>query len=304
MLVHAPSRPKLLKEWLRGETFVACLFILPSLIGIIVFVLVPAVRGFYLSFTNSDLLTRSDFIGFQNYERLFDDNQFWSSLLITVKYVAWNIPLQTIIALVLASLLKQFAKSNIIRGITFLPYLLPMVMVTMIWMTIMDYEFGPINGFLELIGLDKFAFFNQTTIIPSLAWINTWRHSGYVALLFFAGLQTIPDEVYEAATIDGANAWQSFRSITWPLLRPVTAFVLITSVVGSFQVWDSVAVASTPSGGPGGASRVIFWYITNLAFTRLDMGYAATVAVALFVISLLIALGQMWYFRADTSDLG
>jgi multiple sugar transport system permease protein len=303
-IVHARSRPKWLKEWLRGETLIAWLFLLPSLIGIIVFVFVPAVRGLYLSFTNSDLLTRSDFIGVQNYERLFDDKQFWLSLRITVKYVMWNIPIQTVIALVLANLLKQFAKSNIIRGIIFLPYLLPMVMVTMIWMTIMDYQFGPINGFLKLIGLEKFGFFNQTTIIPSLAWINTWRHAGYVALLFFAGLQTIPDEVYEAATIDGANAWQSFRSITWPLLRPVTAFVLITSVVGSFQVWDSVAVASTPSGGPGGASRVIFWYITNLAFTRLDMGYAATVAVALFVISLAIALGQMWYFRANTSDLG
>ncbi len=302
--VNARSRPKLVKEWLRAETLVAWFFILPSLTGIIVFVLVPAVRGFYLSFTNSDLLTRSDFIGLQNYERLIDDKQFWLSLRITVKYVMWNIPLQTVIALVLANLLKQFTRSNIIRGIIFLPYLLPMVMVTMIWMTIMDYEFGPINGFLELIGLKKFGFFNQTTVIPSLAWINTWRHAGYVALLFFAGLQTIPDEVYEAARIDGANAWQSFKSITWPLLRPVTAFVLITSVVGSFQVWDSVAVASTPSGGPGGASRVIFWYITNLAFTRLDMGYAATVAVALFVISLVIALGQMWYFRANTSDLG
>ncbi len=303
-IIHARSRPKWLKQWLRTETLIAWLFLLPSLIGIIIFVFVPAVRGFYLSFTNSDLLTRSDFIGIQNYERLVDDKQFWLSLRITIKYVLWNIPLQTAIALILANLLKQFAKSNIIRSIIFLPYLFPMVMVTMIWLTIMDYQFGPINGFLDLIGLKKYGFFNQETIIPSLAWINTWRHAGYVSVLFFAGLQTIPDEVYEAARIDGANAWQSFRRITWPLLRPVTAFVLITSVVGSFQVWDSVAVAATPSGGPGGSSRVIFWYITNLAFTRLDMGYAATVAVALFVISLVIALGQMWYFRANTSDLG
>jgi multiple sugar transport system permease protein len=303
-IVHIRSQSKLLKEWLRSETLMAWLFILPSLAGITIFVFIPAARGFYLSFTNSDLLTRSDFIGLKNYHRLISDKQFWQSLRITVKYVFWNIPIQTVIALTLAILLKQFTHSNIIRGIIFLPYLLPMVMVTMIWMTIMDYSFGPINGFLELVGFKKFGFFNQTTIIPSLAWINTWRHAGYVALLFFAGLQTIPDELYEAARIDGANVWQSFRGITWPLLRPVTAFVLITSMVGSFQVWDSVTVAATPSGGPGGASRVIFWYITNLAFTRLDMGYAATVAVAIFVISLVIAMGQMWYFRANTSDLG
>lgn len=303
-IVRIRSQSKILKEWLRTETLVAWLFILPSLIGIAIFVFIPAARGFYLSFTNSDLLTRSDFIGLKNYHRLISDKQFWQSLRITVKYVLWNIPIQTVIALTLAILLKQFTQSNIIRGIIFLPYLLPMVMVTMIWMTIMDYSFGPINGFLELVGLKKFGFFNQTTIIPSLAWINTWRHAGYVALLFFAGLQTIPDELYEAAKIDGANVWQSFKGITWPLLRPVTAFVLITSVVGSFQVWDSVTVAAIPSGGPGGASRVIFWYITNLAFTRLDMGYAATVAVAVFIISLVIAIGQMWYFRANTSDLG
>jgi multiple sugar transport system permease protein len=144
---------------------------------------------------------------------------------------------------------------------------------------------------------------NQEMIIPTLAWINTWRHTGINALLFFAGLQTIPKEVNEAATIDGANEWQIFAQVTWPLLRPVTAFVLITSVVGSFQVWDSVAVASNPSGGPGGASRVIFWYITNLAFTRFNMGYAATVAAALFVVILAIALIQMRYFRASTSDV-
>ena len=103
--------------------------------------------------------------------------------------------------------------------------------------------------------------------------------------------------------IDGANEWQMFHKITLPLLRPVTVFVLITSMVGAFQVWDSVAVATSPSGGPGGASRVIFWYITNLAFTRFDMGYAATVAVGLFIIILVIALVQMWYFRANSSDI-
>jgi multiple sugar transport system permease protein len=150
----------------------------------------------------------------------------------------------------------------------------------------------------------RVAFLNQDFIIPSLAWINIWRHVGYVTLLFYAGLQTIPQEVYEAASIDGASAWRTFWSITFPLLRPVTAFVLVTSVIGSFQVWDSVAVAAVPSGGPGGATRVIFWYITNLAFTRFNMGYAATVAVALFLISLVITFIQLRGFRANTSDLG
>lgn len=291
------------KQWFRSETLIAWLFIFPSLIGITVFVFIPAARGLLLSFTNSDLLTRSDFVGLENYQRLIADKQFWSSLAITVKYVVINIPLQMVIALALATVMSRLTSSNVVRGIILLPYLLPMVMVTMVWITILDYEFGVVNGLLAVLGLPKIGFFNQDTIIPSLAWINTWRHAGYAALLFFAGLQTISKEIYEAAMIDGASEWQMFRKITLPLLRPVTVFVLITSMVGAFQVWDSVAVATSPSGGPGGASRVIFWYITNLAFTRFDMGYAATVAVGLFVISLVIALVQMWYFRADSSDI-
>lgn len=304
IVVSNPKQPRQPRQWIRRETLIAWGFILPSLIGITVFVFIPAIRGLLLSFTNSDLLTRADFVGLENYEKLVNDRQFWESLSITIQYVLLNIPLQTVIALALAVLLTRLTKSNIVRGIIFLPYLLPVVMVTMIWLTLFDYEFGPINGILAALGLEKIGFLNQSSIIPSLAWINTWRHVGYVALLFFAGLQTIPKELYEASVIDGANEWQSFTKITLPLLRPVTVFVLVTSVVGSFQVWDSVAVAANPSGGPGGASRVIFWYITNLAFTRFNMGYAATVAVALFVIILAIALFQMWYFRADKSDLG
>jgi multiple sugar transport system permease protein len=291
-------------QWLRTETLVAWLFILPSLIGLIVFVLIPSFRGLLLSFTNSDLLTRADFVGIANYQKLINDPQFWSSMRITLGYVLLNIPFQTVIALTLAVLLTRLTQSNIVRGIVLLPYLLPTVMVTMIWLTLFDYDFGPINGLLHFLGIPKISFLGQTNIMPSLAWINTWRYTGFVTLLFFAGLQAIPKELYEAAKIDGANEVQSFRDITLPLLRPVTVFVLVTSVVGSFQVWDSVAVATNPSGGPGSASRVIFWYITNLAFTQFNIGYAATVAVALFVIILVIAVVQLWYFRADKSDLG
>jgi multiple sugar transport system permease protein len=297
------AHPFSIRHWLGRETVIAWLFILPSLVGITIFVLVPAIRGVMLSFTNSDLLTRADFTGLENYQKLIADKQFWSSMGITLRYVLLNIPLQTMLAMILAVLLTRLTRSNLLRGIVLLPYLLPMVMVTIVWITLMDYDFGPINGILDMFGLKKIGFLTQDSIIASLAWINTWRHTGYAALLFFAGLQAIPKEIYEAATIDGANEWKSFAHITLPLLRPVTVFVLVTSVVGSFQVWDSVAVASTPSGGPGGASRVIFWYITNLAFTRFNIGYASTVAVALFLIIVAIALGQMWYFRANKSDL-
>ncbi len=292
------------KRRFRSEPLVALLFILPSLIGLTVFVFLPAARSILLSFTNSDMLTRQDFIGLQNYQRLVNDKQFWNSLFITTRYVILNIPSQTIIALILAVLLTRLTQSNLIRGIVFLPYLLPMVMVTMVWLTIFDYDFGPVNGFLQSLGLGKIGFFSQDNIVITLAWINTWRHAGLATLMFFAGLQTIPKELYEAARIDGANEVQSFFGITLPLLRPVTVFVVITSVVGAFQVWDSVEAIATPPGGPGGATRVIFWYITNQAFDQFNVGYAAAISVALFILMVVFALFQMRQFRGDQSDLG
>jgi multiple sugar transport system permease protein len=294
-----------LKRWMSKETLIAWVFIFPSLLGITLFVIVPTLRGFTLSFTDSDLLSRANFIGLANYEKLIQDPQFWKSLGITTHYVLFNIPLQTVLALALAMAMWRLTQSVLVRAIIFLPYLIPMLMVMLVWMTILHYDFGPVNGLLQRIGGPnaRIGFLNQQWIIPSIALINTWRHVGYVALLFFAGLQTIPRELYEAAAIDGASEWRIFRSITLPLLRPVMVFVLITSVIGAFQVYDSVAVAAVPSGGPGDATRVIFWYIVNLAFTRFDMGYAATVAVALFLISMAIAWINMRYFRAGSSDL-
>jgi multiple sugar transport system permease protein len=190
----------------------------------------------------------------------------------------------------------------ILRGLVLLPWLIPIVIATLVWISILS-SIGPVDGFLKLLKLPQVCFMCQEYIIPSIAWINIWRHTGYNALLFFAGLQTIPKEVYEAAAIDGAGEWRTFRSITLPLLRPVTVFILVTSFAGSFQVYDSVAVSAVPVGGPGGATRVIYWYILDLAFNRFKMGYATTVAVALFLISIALAVAQLWYFRANTSDL-
>ncbi|MBN1119768.1 MAG: sugar ABC transporter permease [Anaerolineae bacterium] len=298
----APNRTR----WLTQETLVAWLFIIPSLLGVTVFVLVPTLRGFYLSFTDSDLINQASFIGLANYQRLIDDPQFWKSLAITSTYVLVNIPFQTVLALTLAMAMWRLTRSIVVRAIIFMPYLIPMLMVMLIWMTILHYDFGPVNGLLKLIGGPnaRISFMGQELIIPTIAMINTWRYVGYTALLFFAGLQTIPLELYEAAEIDGASEWRIFRTITLPLLRPVTVFVLITSLVGSFQVYDSVAVATVPSGGPGDATRVIFWYIVNQAFVRFNMGYAAALAVALFIISMAIAWINMSYFRAGSSDLG
>jgi multiple sugar transport system permease protein len=165
----AVSNTSVKPRWRTRETLMAWLFILPSLLGITVFVILPTLRGFALSFTNSDLLTRADFIGLANYQKLISDKQFWSSLGITLKYVLFNIPIQTALALGLAVLMVRLTKSTLVRGIVFMPYLVPMLMAMLVGLSLLNYEFGPINGVLQLLGLDKIPFLNS---LPDTFWFE------------------------------------------------------------------------------------------------------------------------------------
>lgn len=287
----------------RYETLIAWLFILPSLIGFLAFFAVPSVRGLLMSFTNWDLLRPAKFVGLANYTRLLADPEFYHALRVTAYYVLLNIPLQTVIALGMAIMMDRFAKGTWIRGVLVLPWLLPNVIVAMLWLWMLDPLLGYVNYLIMALGFERQPFFGDpATAMPSVAAVNIWRHAGYTAILFYAGLQTIPKDVYEAAAIDGANERQMFWGITVPLLRPVTVFVLVTSIIGSFQVFDTIAI--TTKGGPVDATRVVYWYIFEYAFERFKMGYASTISVALFLILITVTIIQMKYFNADTSDLG
>jgi multiple sugar transport system permease protein len=297
MTVANKSRPII-----RKETIFAWLFILPSLIGFLMFFAIPSVRGLLMSFTNWDLLRPAKFIGIDNYTRLLADPEFFHALRVTGYYVLLNIPLQTIIALGMAVMMDRFAKGTWIRGVLVLPWLLPNVIVAMLWLWMLDPLLGYVNQIIMFMGFERQPFFGDpNSAMPTVAGVNIWRHAGYTAILFYAGLQTIPKDVYEAAAIDGANERQMFWGITIPLLRPVTVFVLVTSIIGSFQVFDTIAI--TTKGGPVDATRVIYWYIYEYAFERFKMGYASTIAVALFLILITVTVLQMKYFNANTSDL-
>lgn len=296
----AVRRPKK-SRWDSRETMVAFLFLLPSLIGFIAFFLVPAVRGFWISLTDWDLLTEPEWVGLDNYRKLISDREFRNSLWVTLKYVLWNIPLQTALAVVIAVMMDRLTKSMVVRALLIVPWLMPNVIVAMLWLWLMDPGLGLINSVWEGMGFEGWGFLgNIDQAIPSIAVINIWRHVGYTALLIFAGLQTIPQSLYEAASIDGATELRSFWHVTIPLLRPVLAFVLITSLIGSFQIFDTVAV--TTGGGPINATEVINMLIFERAFERFDMGYATTVANALFVMLVGISLIQLRLFNADESD--
>ncbi|YCQ26900.1 sugar ABC transporter permease [Arthrobacter sp. Z4-13] len=272
------------------------------MIGFIVFYVVPTIRGVYLSFTEYNILGDPEWIGLDNYTAIAKDPLFWNSLAVTGHYVFLNIVLQTALALGIALLMHQVAKSTIIRGALLLPYLMSNVIAALLWFWMLDYQIGVVNQFIEWTGFSRVAFFgSEEWAIPTQALINTWRHMGYTALLIFAGLQAIPGHVYEVAKLDGASAFQTFRKITIPLLRPVLVLVLVVTVIGSFQVFDTVAV--TTAGGPVNATRVIQYYIYQRAFTESDFGYGSAIAVILFLILALVAFIQMKFLKGNESDL-
>ncbi|GAB4439570.1 MAG: sugar ABC transporter permease [Anaerolineae bacterium] len=300
--IEAQVQPRRLNPWLKSETWFAFLFILPSMIGFILFYAVPAIRGLFISFTNWDLLTPPQVIGLANYQRLITDAAFWKALLVTLNYVVINIFIQTVLAILIAVLMDRLTKSIFVRGVLILPYLFSNVVVALLWLWMLDPTLGIVNVFLEFIGIGRQPFLGAPSqAIASVAGINIWRHMGYTALLVFAGLQTIPKDVYEAGAIDGASELRMFWNITLPLLRPVLVFVLVTTIIGSFQVFDTIAI--TTQGGPAQATRVIMWYIFEFAFDRFNMGYATTISIGLFFILILVTLVQMRVLRAGESDL-
>nr|WP_296069484.1 sugar ABC transporter permease [uncultured Actinoplanes sp.] len=291
----ARSRP-------RDDTRLAMLFIAPALLGFLIFMVWPTLRGIYLSFTSFNLLTSPEWTGLDNYLRMVQDPVFWNALRVTLYYVVLNIGFQTVLALIIAVLMQRLTRRTWLRGIILTPYLVSNVVAAMVFLWILDYQLGIGNRVLELIGADRIAFLaDGAWVIPTIAVINVWRHVGYTALLIFAGLQTIPETMYEAGRVDGASEVTMFRRITVPLLRPILALVLIITVVGSFQVFDTVAI--TTRGGPVDASRVLQYYIYDMAFGRFQFGYASAMSVGLLVVLVVITFVQYRLTRAGQSDL-
>ena len=295
-----PETKQIVQPKIKTE-LTALFFLLPSLIGFAVFFIVPAIRGLYLSLTDWDLFGKASFIGLENYKNLMTDKEFWNAMLVTVKYVLLNIPVQTVLALVIALVMDRVISSSIFRGIILVPWLLPNVIVALLWLWLLDPAVGVINSTVQSWGWKPINFLTSTELaLPSIAGINIWRHMGYTALIVFAGLQGIPREVEEASLIDGASPWIRFTRIIIPYLRPVLAFVIITSVIGSFQIFDTIAV--TTKGGPITATYVIYLYIFKNGFERYLMGYATAAAMVLFLILLGVSFIQMKVMRASESD--
>lgn len=277
------------------------LFILPSLVGVLVFLLLPAIAIMVISFFKWSMLSAPHFIGFGNYEKIFHSSKALHSFLVTGYYVLLNIPVQTALAIILALMLNRKSRwMSFFRSIYVLPWLLTPVAVAATWLWLMNPGYGYLNHVLQaLFGINPPWVSSKALAMPAIAMVNIWEFTGYNTLFFLAGLQAIPQHLYEAAEIDGAGPIKRFFRITLPLLKPTTMFVLITSVIGSFQVFGTVFVMT--QGGPGEATNVIVYEVYKEAFQFFHMGYASALVVILFLAILLVTLLQFLYFNRNTN---
>ncbi|WP_285567823.1 sugar ABC transporter permease [Streptomyces sp. RTGN2] len=295
------DEPKRARER-RDDRKAAWLFLAPALAGFALFYAYPTLRGVYYSLTDYNMLAPPNFVGGENYADLIGDEQFWNALKVTASYVVLNIGSQTALALLLAALMHRLTRSVALRAMLLVPWLVPNVTVGLLWMWLLDANLGLVNHILDALGLGTSGFFTSPDLaMPTIAAVNAWAYTGYTALLLYAGMLQIPQHLYESASLDGAGEWRMFHRITLPLLRPVLALVLVVSLIGSFQIFDTIAV--TTKGGPVGATRVIYYYIYEQAFAQFHMGYASAVAVILALLLGVLTAVQMRLLRASRSDL-
>lgn len=274
------------------ETAAAWSFIAPSLVLLLVFSAAPLLFAFYLSFHGWNLLEPAKpFVGLQHYIELAGDGLFWNAAKNTAVYALY-VPLTMACALAVAILLNRRIRGvAILRAIFFLPYITSFVAISIVWQWMYDPNFGIFNWLLGLIGLGPFPWLNSpSTALFALIIMAVWIHIGFQMVIFLAGLQAIPNELYEAAMIDGAGPWRRFRKITLPMLKPTTFFVLVTSIIGSFQVFTFVYVMT--EGGPLHATDVIVYHIYQNAWQFLRMGYASAMSWVLFAVIFAITLIQ------------
>ena len=272
---------------------VALGFLTPNLLGFLVFTMIPVGVGIGMSFFQWDGANDPTFIGVANFARMFTDSKFQNSLLVTFLYTGLTVPVTIVLSLLVASLLTANIKfSTLYRSIFFFPYIASIVAVAIVWQFLYHAEMGPINEFLRSIGIadpPRWTSSKDTALI-AVAIMNIWRSVGYYMVLYIAGIVSIPAVYYEAAVVDGANVWQKFRHITLPMLSPTTFFIVIISIINSFQSFTPIYVMT--GGGPGTVTQVLVFRIYEEAFVLSNFGYASAMAFVLFLIVLLFTIFQ------------
>lgn len=289
----------------RNETLVAWFFSLPALILLLVFLAIPFVMAIGLSFTDQRLIPNpnlpTQIIGFRNFLRLVEDEAFLRGIVNNFYFVIVVVPIQTALALLMAILINQKIRGvNTYRTIYFSPVVTSMVVVAVVW-TFLYNPSGMINSFIRVISFGTLGPFNwlQNTklVFPAIMLLSIWQGVGFQMVIYLAGLQEIPTDMYEAAEVDGANQWHQFVHITWPLLRNTTIFVVLTTTILAFKLFDQVKVMT--NGGPQNASMTTIVYVIEQGWGQLKVGYASAISVVFFIIVLVISLLQRGVLREE-----
>ena len=292
------------RKWWQKRKFqqslIAFLFVLPALINFSVFRYYPIIWSARASFWEYSLLGGFKAnIGWDNYTRMINDPFFWQSLLVTLKFYLLYVPPVVILAMALALFSNQKKPGmGAIRAVIFIPVVTSFVVVSILWGMLLNKDVGLINSVLSTLGFGRISFLlDKENALPTIAVISIWKNVGYSVIILVAGLKGVPGELYDAAIVDGANAWNRFMHVTLPMIRRQLMFVTVWASLGAFQVF--IPVYSLTSGGPSRATNVIVYYIYSKAFKFGEMGYASALSMALLVILLVISVVQMRLLRRD-----
>ncbi|NOU97819.1 ABC transporter permease subunit [Paenibacillus sp. LMG 31456] len=284
------------RKFLLNDTMVAYYFLLPAIIGFGIFTAVPLVTSLVISFYEWNTLSSPKFIGFGNFIKIFtEDKIFWIALENTFWYAVGVVPLSIALGLAAALLLNQKILGIALwRTVYFLPVMTSTVAISLVWKWLYNPDVGLINVLLREFGVQNPPTWltSTTWALPSIIIVTIWKTIGYNMVIFLAGLQNVPKELYEAAEIDGSSKWNMFWKITLPLLRPTTFFITVISIIHSFQVFGYALIMT--EGGPGASTNTLVLYIYQQGFKYFNMGYASAIAWVLFLILLIVTMIQSY----------
>lgn len=304
--VQAP--PPLRKRLVNGmRWWVPWLFVAPSLAGMIIFLLVPLVSGLLISFTDWDVISGLDgirWVGVENFTNLLTDGKFWASAGRTVVYAGVSVPLTVFLGLGLAMALNRpLPGRSALRVIFFMPAVVNVIAIGSVWLLLLNPESGLVNQGLRLLGWDSPPGWitSPGSALQALILMAVWGGSGYISVIYLAALQEMPQDLYEAARLDGAGPIRQFTTITWPALLPMTTFLLITQFIGRSQTFGLIAFMT--SGGPGESTTVLSYYMYQNGFMYYRFGYAAAMGVLSMLVVLVLTM-LLWRFQRGRSLYG
>ncbi len=292
---------KRLKAWVNREQVSAWLYLMPAMVLLSVFFFYPTVRLFIDSFYEWDGMGERFYLGFENYQMLFSDEEFWQTVWNSFVFIIGSVPTGMAVSLGLALLIQKYVLGrSFFRTVFFAPVVMSLVAVGLIFVWLLNYDYGVINLILQELGRHKVPWLNsEQYAMLSVIIMTIWKDAGYNMILFLSGLNTISESYYEAARIDGAGAWKTFWRVTWPLLMPTTFFILVVRIIFSFRTFEQIFVMT--KGGPMGETTVFVYYIYEKAFKYFEIGYASAAAILLLIIVLALTFVQFRVIKQDVN---